>query len=196
MRTIRNGLAVAGSEAWLALNQLVAISVITLPVAGVIVGLLQLHDAPATVQTTTFVLFGAAQILWLALWARQVHRLANSLADHRLTLLSEQFRMWQRDRGMRLIVLSYKAPHEGLNFVRRYAIARRLHTYQCEVNHQQLWQRALRLLPRRFVMYVVVYGSATKPFAIGRLGFAARTRDFSLDAWMKHLVNQVNAIYA
>lgn len=197
MRSIRNGLAIAGAEAWLVLNQLVAIAVITTPLAAVIYGLVQLSHASAAVQAAVLGSIGIAEAVWLVLWARRVFWLANNLAEHRLTLLSEQFRAWQyHDRGMRLIVLSYTAPHEDLNIVQRFAMARRLYAYQCEVNHQQLWQRALRLLPRRFVLYVVTYGSMTKLFSISRLRFVAKTRNFNLDAWMKHLAREVNAIYA
>jgi len=160
------------------------------------VGLMQLRHAPAVVQSTALALVGAAEILWLALWARRIHRLANNLAPHRLALLSEQFRAWQRDRDMPVIVLSYKAPHEDLSFIRRYTMARRLHAYRCDADHKHLWQRALRLVPQRIVLYVVVYASMTKLFAIGRLRYAAKTGQTSLDSWMEYLAGQVHAIYA
>lgn len=196
MRTIRSGLAVAGSELALTFHMLVAMMAVLLPIVGATVGLIQLSHARGTVQASACALIGVSQVLWLVFWARRVHRLAGNLAPHRLILLSEQFRAWQRDRVMPVIVLSYRAPHEGLPVIQRYAMARRLDAYLCETNHQQLWQRALRLLPQRFVLYVTVYAGMTKLFDIGRLRYVAKTHNTSVDAWLEHLAGRVNSIYA
>jgi hypothetical protein len=175
-------------------GQLVAITVIIGPMIVGLFGLMQLSHAPSWVRMSMFAIIALAELAWVIARLRRTHRLAGNLTAHEDVIRGWGFVIWQCQRDMHLLYPIRTL--ESVTIVRRYRLAARLDTYLRMTSHQRLWERLLRLIPREFVVYVVVYACMTKVFDLARLAYIRRTLDFDRARWMIHTIARVNSIYA
>lgn len=188
-------LAVVRASVGTAAGQLLAIAVIIGPLIGLgaLIAFIDHHTSPL-VQNTLITSVILAELTYLAAGMRRVWRLAGQLHAHATTLGCDDFVAWQHTHDLRPVNLN-RRPLDQMQIANRLRLASRLDHYLREVTHSRLWERALRLLPRGLVLYVVANATMTKLFDLPRVVYVVRTRNSDPAAWQDHVLGKVNAIY-